>query len=163
MGRIMAPHGVRGWVKIRPVSETPAALLDYKNWWVRDARGTTWREVRPTAGRMHSGVLLVAISGIATREEALLLRGADVGVSRAALPRAKTGEIYWVDLEGLEVVNRQGVTLGSVAEVLEHGAHPLLRVVRVTGPERLIPYVPAIVERVDLKTRRIDVDWGEDF
>jgi ribosomal 30S subunit maturation factor RimM len=32
-----------------------------------------------------------------------------------------------------------------------------------TGPERLIPYVPAIVERVDLKARRIDVDWGEDF
>jgi 16S rRNA processing protein RimM len=97
MGRIMAPHGVRGWVKIRPVSETPAALLDYKNWWVRDARGSKWREVRQTAGRMHSGVLLVAISGVATREEALLLRGADVGVSRSALPRAKKDEIYWVD------------------------------------------------------------------
>jgi 16S rRNA processing protein RimM len=112
---------------------------------------------------MHSGVLLVAISGVATREEALLLRGADVGVARAALPRAKKGEIYWVDLEGLDVVNRQGVTLGNVAEVLAHGAHPLLRVVAATGPERLIPYVPAIVERVDLKARRIDVDWGEDF
>ncbi len=163
MGRIMAPHGVRGWVKIRPVSEIPAALLDYKNWWVRDARGTKWREVQQTAGRMHSGVLLVAISGVANREEALLLRGADIGVSRAALPRAKKDEIYWVDLEGLEVVNRQGVTLGNVAEVLEHGAHPLLRVVGATGPARLIPYVPAIVERVDLKARRIDVDWGEDY
>jgi 16S rRNA processing protein RimM len=163
MGRIMAPHGVRGWVKIRPVSQIPAALLDYKNWWVRDARETKWREVQQTAGRMHSGVLLVAISGVATREEALLLRGADIGVSRAALPRAKKDEIYWVDLEGLEVVNRQGITLGNVAEVLEHGAHPLLRVVGATGLERLIPYVPAIVERVDLKARRIDVDWGEDF
>jgi len=163
MGRIMAPHGVRGWLKVRPVSESPAALLDYKNWWVRDARGTKWREVRQTAGRMHSGVLLVAISGVSTREEALLLRGADVGVSRAALPRTKKGEIYWADLEGLAVVNRQGVTLGNVAEVLEHGAHPLLRVMGATGPERLIQYVPAIVERVDLKARRIDVDWGEDF
>ena len=159
----MAPHGVRGWVKIRPVSQTPAALLEYKNWWVRDARGTKWREVRQTAGRMHSGVLLVAISGVATREEALLLRGADVGVARAALPRAKKGEIYWADLEGLDVVNRQGVTLGNVAEVLEHGAHPLLRVVGAAGAQRLIPYVPAIVERVDLNARRIDVDWGDDF
>jgi 16S rRNA processing protein RimM len=61
------------------------------------------------------------------------------------------------------VVNRQGVTLGKVAEVLAHGAHPLLRVSGATGPERLIPYVAAIVLRVDLDARRIDVDWGEDF
>ena len=163
MGRIMAPHGVRGWVKVRPVSETPGALLDYKKWWVRDAPGATWREVQQTAGRMHSGVLLVALAGVATREEALSLRGADVGLSRAALPRAKKDEIYWVDLEGLEVVNRQGVALGSVAEVLAHGAHPLLRVQGTAGQQRLIPYVPAIVLRVDLKARQIDVDWGEDF
>jgi 16S rRNA processing protein RimM len=163
MGRIMAPHGVRGWVKVRPLSETPAALLDYKKWWVRDAPDATWRETRQTAGRMHSGVLLVALEGVATREQALLLRGADVGVSRTALPKTKKDEIYWVDLEGLDVVNRQGVTLGKVAEVLAHGAHPLLRVSGATGPERLIPYVPAIVLRVDLDARRIDVDWGEDF
>jgi len=163
MGRIMAPHGVRGWVKVRPLSETPAALLDHKKWWVRDAPGATWRERRQTAGRMHSGVLLVALEGVATREQALLLRGADVGVSRTALPKTKKDEIYWVDLEGLDVINRQGVTLGKVAQVLAHGAHPLLRVSGAAGPERLIPYVPAIVLRVDLDARRIDVDWGEDF
>ena len=159
----MAPHGVRGWIKVRPLSEAPAALLDYKKWWVRDAPGATWRETQQTAGRMHSGVLLVALAGVATREQALSLRGADVGVSRASLPKAKKDEIYWVDLEGLSVVNRQGVTLGNVVEVLAHGAHPLLRVSGAGGPERLIPYVPAIVLRVDLEERRIDVDWGEDF
>jgi len=163
MGRVMAPHGVRGWVKVKPLSEIPEALLDYAKWWLRDERASTWREVRRTAGRMHSGVLLVAMAGIATREQASSLRGAEVGVSRAVLPRAAKGEIYWVDLEGLEVVNRQGVVLGKVAAVVAHGAHPLLRVAGGGEAERLIPYVPAIVERVDLEARRIDVDWGEDY
>ena len=166
MGRVLAPHGVRGWLKVKPVSETPEALLDYATWWVRPARDTAWREARRTAGRMHSGVLLAAIAGVETREEALLLRGAEIGVPRALLPRAKKDEIYWVDLEGLAVVNREGVALGAVMEVVAHGAHPLLRVARPAGEagtERLIPYVPAIVDRVDVKARRIDVDWGEDF
>ena len=165
MGRIMSPHGVRGWVKVRPVSELPAALLDHATWWLRPARGSEWRQARLTAGRMHSGLLLVSLAGVASREEALSLRSADVGVSRSALPRAKKHEIYWVDLVGLEVINREGITLGKVADVVAHGAHPLLRVTRggQSGAERLIPYVPAIVERVDLKARRIDVDWGEDF
>lgn len=169
MGRVLAPHGVRGWIKVQPVSEVPERLLDFATWWVRPARDSTWREVRQTAGRMHSGVLLVALAGVTTREDAQALRGAEIGVPRAALPRTKKDEIYWVDLEGLAVVNREGVALGVVAEVVAHGAHPLLRVARPageegpSGPDRLIPYVPAIVDRIDLEARRIDVDWGQDF
>jgi 16S rRNA processing protein RimM len=167
MGRILAPHGIRGWVKVQPVSESPDTLLDHAAWWVRPPGAPAWREMRRTAGRMHSGVLLVGLAGVATREEARSLRGAEVGVPRATLPRTKKDEIYWVDLEGLAVVNRQGVALGAVAEVVAHGAHPLLRVMRAgengTGTDRLIPYVPAIVVRVDLDARRIEVDWGEDY
>ena len=169
MGRVQAPHGVRGWFKVKPVSEAPDALLGFATWWVRRAREAAWREARRTAGRMHSGVILAAFAGIETREDALSLRGAEIGVPRALMPRPKKGEIYWTDLEGLAVVNREGVALGAVVEVLAHGAHPLLRVARPAGGdataahERLIPYVPAIVDRVDLAARRIDVDWGEDY
>jgi 16S rRNA processing protein RimM len=66
----------------------------------------------------------------------------------------------------MTVVNREGVTLGEVTGVAEHGAHPLLRVARpaqAPGPERLIPYVAAIVDRVDQVGQRIEVDWGEDY
>jgi 16S rRNA processing protein RimM len=115
--------------------------------------------------RMHSGALLAELAGIATREDALSLRGGDIGVPRASLPAVKEGEIYWADLVGLDVVNAEGVALGTVCGVVEHGAHPLLRVTKseVAAPERLIPYVPGIVVGVDLEARRIDVDWGEDF
>jgi 16S rRNA processing protein RimM len=150
MGRIAAPHGVRGWVRIEPVSEAPGALLAHETWQVRPAGGTAWREVRMTSGRMHSGALIASLAGVATRDAALALRGSEVGVPRTALPPARKDEIYWVDLEGLEVRNRDGAVLGTVAEVVTHA-------------ERLIPYVPAIVERVDLEGRRIEVDWGEEY
>jgi len=166
MGRIVAAHGVRGGIKVEPESEVPDALLAHETWQIRPARAATWREIRMTSARMHSGAVLAELAGVATRDEALTLRGAEVGVPRSALPRPKKHEIYWVDLEGLEVRNRDGALLGTVAEVVTHGAHPLLRVVRAAesrGPERLIPYVPAIVDRVDLEGKRIDVDWGEAF
>jgi 16S rRNA processing protein RimM len=166
MGQILVPYGVRGWVKVRPLTETPGALLDHATWWVRPARGSTWREMLRIAGRMHSGALLAEFAGVGTREAALALKGCDVGVPRAALPAAPKGEIYWADLVGLAVVNREGVPLGEVCGVTAHGAHPLLRVARpaaAPGPERLIPYVPAIVDRVDPEAKRIVVDWGDDY
>ncbi len=115
MGRILAPHGVRGWVKVQPGFGSAGRAARLRSMVGTARAGAAWREMRRTAGRMHSGVLLVGLAGVATREEALSLRGADVGVPRATLPRTKKDEIYWVDLEGLAVVNREGVTLGAVA------------------------------------------------
>ena len=166
LGDVIGSYGVRGWLKVRPHTEAPDALLGYANWWLRPARGGAWREFARLDGRMHSGALLVALDAIETREAALALKGSGIGVPRAALPTAPPGEIYWDDLTGLAVVNRAGIVLGEVCGMTEHGAHPLLRVAPPPGspgPERLIPYVSAIVDRVDVGAGRIDVDWGEDF
>ena len=75
------------------------------------------------------------------------------------------GEIYWADLVGVAVVNREGVALGKVVAVQEYGAHPVMRV--APGPaearsERLIPFVAAHVDEVDLPARRMVVDWQAD-
>ena len=166
MGWIAGAHGVRGGIKVQPVSAAPDALLGHATWWVRSRDGAPWRQCRTIAGRMHSGALVAQLEGVATREQAQALRGSEIGVPRSALPPAEKNEIYWDDLAGLEVRNREGVVLGTVTDVVAHGAHPLLRVARpaaAPGPERLIPYVAAIVDRVDLAARRIDVDWGESF
>ena len=166
MGRILAPHGVRGGIKVEPFSEAPDALLSHAKWWLRPARATDWRECRLNDGRMHAGALIAALAGVETRDDALALRGSEIGVPRAALPRAKRNEIYWADLEGLEVRNRDGKMLGVVEEVVTHGAHPIMRLTGKVGSgsgERLIPFVAAIVDRVDVDAGRIEVDWGEDY
>jgi 16S rRNA processing protein RimM len=166
MGEILGSYGVRGSLKVRPFTESPEALLAYPAWWVKPARGEKWTEYARTAGRLHSGMLVVELAGVVTREAALGMKGFEVGVARAALPAAAEGEIYWDDLVGLAVMNRSGILLGEVQGVVRHGGHPLLRVAPAEDaprPERLIPYVPAIVLRVDVPGGRIDVDWEADY
>ena len=165
MGEVVGSYGVRGWVKVRSFAESPMTLLDFAEWWLKPKRGSGWKRFSRVEGRLHSGSVVAALQGVESRESALAMKGFEVGVPRSALP-AEHGEIYWEDLKGLAVVNRSGVLLGEVRGVVEHGAHPLLRVAPsgdVALAERLIPYVPAIVERVDVGARRIEVDWEADY
>jgi 16S rRNA processing protein RimM len=166
MGQVLLPWGIRGWLKVRPHTESPDTLLGLASWWLRPPTATDWIETSVVAGRMHSDALVVQLAGIETREAALKLKGSVVAVPRSVLPPPSADEIYQTDLVGLTVVNREGVTLGQVVAVTDFGAHPLLQV-RATdapsGAERLIPYVPAIVDQVDPATRTMRVDWGEDF
>jgi 16S rRNA processing protein RimM len=166
MAQVMAPYGVRGWVKVRPFSQSPDALLAFARWWLRPAGSTAWREIGRIDGRTHSGTVLAQLEGIASREAALTLSGAQIGVRRADLPPLGHGEIYRADLIGLSVVNREGIVLGQVVAVEDFGAHPLLRVASADAQgarERLIPFVDAHVDRVDLPARRIEVDWQPDY
>ena len=82
---------------------------------------------------------------------------------RAALPPVGENELYWADLVGLAVVNRQGVMLGSVQAVEDFGAHPILRVAGEDGSQRLIPFVAAYIDGVAMAERRVDVDWQPDY
>lgn len=166
MAQVLAPYGVQGWVKARPYTQSPDALLQFDRWWLKRAGTQEWREVRAIATRMHSGAVLAHFEGVASREAAHALAGAQIGVRRADLAAPNSGEVYVGDLVGLVVVNREGVHLGEVVAVEEYGAHPLLRVARAAGEpgsELLIPFVAAHVDGVDLDGRRIDVDWQADY
>jgi 16S rRNA processing protein RimM len=166
MAQVLAPYGVRGWVRLRPFTDEPDALLHHRDWWVKSAGMRTWQMISPRGGKVHSGALLAQLDGVETREAAMTLRGAQIGLPRSRLPAPEGGEIYWADLVGLEVVNREGVGLGRVAAVEEYGAHPVLRVAcDVPGRrgDRLIPYVAAHVDGVDLAAQRIEVDWQPEY
>ena len=163
MGEILAPYGIRGWIKVRTHTEEPATMLGYPAWALKPPHVAQWQERTLVAGRMHAGALVAQLSGVDSREAALRLKGWQIGVPRSAMPKAPPGEIYWADLVGLTVVNRAGTALGTVTEVTAHGAHPLLRVASPAGSERMIPYVPAIVLQVDVDAGRIEVDWDESY
>jgi 16S rRNA processing protein RimM len=164
MGRIGAPHGIRGWVRVVPLSQDPAALIAHKVWWVKKPGTQTWREIEVALARVHGKALVAEFRGVGSREEAGVLRGSEIALPRESLAPPAANEYFWSDLEGMDVVNRSGVRLGRVAALTESGAHPLLRVVSEPGTdERLIPFVPAYIDRVDVAARTIDVDWELDY
>jgi 16S rRNA processing protein RimM len=164
MGRVAAPYGVRGWLKVVPFTAAADALLGFAAWRMTPRGESQAREFRLVEGRAHGGGLVAKVDGIDTPEAAALLRGSVVEVPRDALPGAEAGEVYLADLPGCAVVNAAGLALGTVAEVDDFGAHPVLRVATPDGgAARLIPLVPAYVTGVDLAARVIEVDWQPDY
>ena len=133
-----------------------AALSSLATWWVEGVE----RRVEQT--KMHSAWLLAKLAGIESREQAQALKGKTIAAPRAALPEPEEGIYYWADLVGLEVVNAQGLVLGVVKGVVSSGAQDVME---LSGEkrQRLLPWVPAVVKRVDLEGGRIEVDWGADW
>jgi len=152
MGRVAGSYGVRGWIR---VERPEAGLAGCGEWWI----GGEPREVQET--KAHSGSLLAKLAGVGSREEAMKLRGRAVEVSRAALPEPEAGHYYLADLIGLEVVNEKGEKLGVVKRMFTNGAQDVMEL--AGDRERLLPWVPTVVKNVDLRGRRIEVEWGADW
>lgn len=161
MGRIAAPYGLKGWVRIESYSAAPDSLSTYPSWWV--GRNGDWREMKVAQSALQRGASLVArFEGCVERDAALALKGCEVAVKREALPQGGNNEFYWVDLVGLKVVNVRDEELGAVAELFDNGAHAVMRVVE-GGTERLLPFVEQVVREVDVAAGRIRVEWELDW
>jgi len=155
MGRVAGSYGVRGWVKVAPQKGVAEALVAATDWWLgEDAR-------RVEQAKVHSATVVAKLAGIGTREQALALKGLKVAVARSTLPDTQDGRYYLADLVGLEVVNGQGEKLGVVRHWYTNGPQDVME---VAGERmRLLPWVSAVVKRVDLEAKRIEVEWGADW
>ena len=179
VGRILGAWGLKGWVKIQPFASDPQALFSSRRWFIKPPEeGAVKRPLaaKPSAlptflkiteAKDHGDVVVALAQGVADRDGAEALRGARVFVARSSFPTPEADEFYWIDLIGLDVINRQGERLGAVAGLIDTGPHSVLRVAPTPGApqteERLIPFVGAYIDDVSLVERRITVDWGLDF
>jgi 16S rRNA processing protein RimM len=155
LGSVGAPFGVRGWVKLRSHTSPPERLLEHGN--LQIGREGAWRSYRIEQRGRSGGALTAKLAGVEDRDQAAALRGAQVCVSRVDLPPRDDKDFYRADLVGCEVVNLAGVDLGVVQHFVETPAQPLM-VVRGER-EYWVPAVPQHLRRVDLKARRVVVDW----
>jgi 16S rRNA processing protein RimM len=159
MGRISAPFGVKGWVKVQPNTAAARSLLAYTTWWVEG--DGDWRTFAVAEARVQGRTVVAKLEGCEDRDAAAALRGKHVAVRRAALPGTKSGEYYWADLIGLAVVNGAGQALGRIAGLLETGANDVLVV--AGERERLIPFIAEVIRDVDLAAGVMRVEWDADF
>jgi len=159
MGRILAPFGVKGWVKVQPNTAATRNLLAYQTWWV--GREGDWREIAVAEARVQGRAVVARLESCDDRDAAAALRGKSVAVPRAALPRAQSGEYYWADLIGLAVVNGSAQAFGRITGVLQTGANDVLVV--AGERERLIPFIADVIREVDVAAGVVRVDWGADY
>ncbi|MEO6117906.1 MAG: ribosome maturation factor RimM [Methylotenera sp.] len=186
MGRIVAPYGVFGWLKVVPDTEAFDGLFDYDSWWL--GKGDDWREMVVETAKVHNDVIVVKLKGIDDRDAALACKGKQIAVPRAQLPEADDNEYYWSDLIGVRVKNLQDIDFGLIVDVFETGANDVIvvkpdiaqaippkniepsksaeadkKAVKELLQERLLPFIDAVVLEVDLKAKTMLVDWDADF
>ncbi|MDR2881400.1 MAG: ribosome maturation factor RimM [Azoarcus sp.] len=164
LGRIAAPFGVKGWLKIQPFGDDPLSWGKMPHWWLApsDAPDEQWTQHTLCGCQAHGKGLIACFEGIADRDAAEPLVGWYIATPRELLPRTEENEYYWGDLIGMEVRDEAGEALGEVTNLLSTGAHDVLQV-RDGDTERLIPFVAAYVLDVDLAARSIRTTWQKDW
>lgn len=158
VGAIGGAFGVHGEVRLKSYCADPAAIADYTPLYTEDGR--VFAQVVLT-GQMKNG-FTARMDGITTKEEADALRNTSLYAERAVMPATDEDEFYYADLIGLTVVDTGGVTLGTVKNVMDHGAGDLLEVaVPGTSETVLLPFTQAAVPTVDISAGRIIADPPE--
>lgn len=159
LGRVSGVYGVRGWFRVFSYTEPREAILNYRNWLLKD--GEDWREARLDQGKKHGKSVIACIAGVTERDAAAGLIGTDIAVAREDMPKLTPGEYYWHDLEGMKVVDTSGRVLGKVSHLLATGANDVLVV--QGEQETLVPFViDEVIKDVDVELRVISIDWEWD-
>ena len=191
VGRIGEAWGVKGWFRVQAFASDPQAIFSSKRWYLKAPEAGVVKRpggaaamarlpalLKIVQAKEHGDGVVAQAQGVEDRAGAEALRGARIFVSRTSFPTADADEYYWIDLIGLDVVNRDGQPLGQVLGLLDTGPQSVLRIAPVVpaadpapllpaavapADEILIPFVAAYVDSVSLAERRIVVDWGLDY
>ncbi len=150
LGDVLRAHGIRGEVRVRLYNPASAMLDAATQITVRGAKG----EARPMTieqARPVPGGVLVKFRGVDDRNQAELLRGAVLEVSREVLPPTEPDEFYACDLVGAQVIGPDG-PIGTVREIAGYPTTDALVVALGAGRGTLeIPMLDDFIERVDLE------------
>lgn len=151
VGIVVGAQGLRGVVRIKSFTESPADVAAYGP--VEDEAG---RRFRLRVVGEAKGVVLAQPEGIADRTGAEAMKGRRLYVARAALPPPAEEEYYHSDLVGLRAEREDGSPLGEVTGVFDFGGGDLIE---VAGPEGkvMMPFTHAVVPVVDLSGGRVVV------
>ncbi len=160
VGRVGKSYGVFGWVKLQSYTEPAEKILSYNHWFVKNKN--QFEPLTLEASKMLGNKLVVKFREIDSPENAKHYANLEIFIPREELPALKEDEFYWDDLIGCRVVNRKGEYLGEVKKLLSTGANDVF-VVENGEKRTLIPYLNHIVDKIDMKTKTITVDWDPDY
>lgn len=149
VGKITAPHGIRGQVKVASYTQNPENITAYGP--LFNAKGEKLFELKITSGTNSS--YIASIPGITSRNDAEKIIGTELYVPRSALP--ETDGYYYHDLIGLQVSSPEGELLGNVIAVHNFGAGDLLEVEMKEGESEIYPFTHDFFPHIDIVAKQI--------
>jgi 16S rRNA processing protein RimM len=152
---------VRGWLRVQSFTDPPQRLFDWKLWRLQSLDSGAEREVKLLEARPQGNGWIARLEGIEERDAASRLSGQLVLVDRDELPATTGREHYRADLVGFEVKNVEGALLGVVDHFIDTPGNAVM--VIKGAREHCVPVTGQHLRSVDKDTRRVIVDWPEDF
>ena len=145
VGKIVNTHSLKGEVKV--ISSTDFEEQRFK-------KGS---ELLITRGN-H---LLVKFVGIDTIEEAEKFKNLQIKIDSDNIGELEENEFYFHEIIGCKVFDENNKILGEIAEILTPGANDVWVIKAENGKEILIPYIEDVVKKIDVTSKRIDIEVME--
>lgn len=167
IGKIGAPYGVKGWVKINSFTQNADSIFDYAPWTIMLGQGQS-KSINVDQWRFQGKSLVAKLEGVEDRDAAELIKNAEVSISSSQLPELDTDH-YWKDLIGMQVVTDKGYDMGTIKDMFETGANDVMLVKAKINDafgqkERLLPFLyDSVVLEVNKDGNTITVDWDPAF
>jgi 16S rRNA processing protein RimM len=158
LAAVIAPHGLKGEVRAKLFTSTAEKLGAYGALHTRNGRVLNVATARDARG----GEAIVSFKGIADRDAAEAFKGAELFVSRGALPSLDESEFYHADLVGLSAYDAEDRLLGRVSAIHNYGAGDVIEIARDDGDSVLLAFTRSNVPVIDIKGRRVLVAVPEE-
>ena len=155
IGHIVAPHGVRGDVRIYPDTDFPERFLEMKYAYIAGVKYAV------KEARFHKRVVLVKFDGIDDRNGAASLVKKEIQIPRMELMPLAEGQYYIFDIIGCSVFDKNGNLLGEVTDILRTGSNDVYVVTGEDGNEVLLAVIPDVILSVDVGAKKIIADPPE--
>jgi 16S rRNA processing protein RimM len=159
IGWVSAAHGIQGGLRAESYSGNFDTLSGCKKIWL--GLHENWYSASVASVVIRPAFALLQIAKLTNRNDAEAMQGARIAVARSQLPATEKETYYWIDLVGCSVTDIHGAPLGEIENLISTGAHDVLNIRDATlkSGSRLIPFVDAYVKTVDIKSKRVVVEW----
>ena len=154
VGQIVRAHGVRGDVKLIPLTDDPARFRALKTAYLETTAGA-YAPVAVSDARIAPDAVLLHIDGVDTVEQAEALKSRYLCVDRENAVRLQKDSYFVVDLIGCDTFDTNGKAYGKLTDVLETGAND---VYEIDGGTLLVPALKKVLREVDVEHGRIVFD-----
>lgn len=150
IGKITGAHGVRGELKVFPLTDDPRRFLKLKDCFICGQNFEKPDASLCSSARLDRGNVLVRFEGIEDRDKAELLRGRFIAVSRDNAVKLKKDSYFITDLKGLTVIDDDRGELGKVIDCFETGSQFTLEIKRDKKKNLMLPFVKVYCYEVDI-------------
>lgn len=156
IGEILRPHGVRGELRMRVITEYPERIAKLKKVYLgRDPYDPKLNVYEIADVRWHHEVALVTFKNVDDRDAADRLRQLSVMVAIEDAVPLEDGEVYLFEIIGMRAVTEDGQDLGEISDIIEAGPNDIFVITGEKYGEFTVPDVPQFIVRIDRAARHI--------